>query len=102
MQPSASPLRTSWDMGSVLPSGSVGLPPRYRSDLDHADRADRTSGAAHELEREPDIEEALADHAFEIGEVLGVEDSAVSAGAMGWEGRIGVERHRHTVVDTCA
>src|SRR5215207_7566216 len=73
-----------------------------RSGLDYGDGADRAAGPAHELERQADIEEALADHAFEIGQVLRVEDAPVAAGAMRGKGRIGVEGHRVAIVDARA
>src|SRR5215211_6439328 len=73
-----------------------------RSGLDYGDGADRAAGPAHELERQADIQEALADHAFEIGEVLRVEDAPVAAGAMRWKSRLGLEGHRVAIVNARA
>src|SRR5215203_5895139 len=73
-----------------------------RSGLDYGDGADRAAGPAQELERQADIQEALADHAFEIGQVLRVEDAPVAAGAMRGKGRLGLEGHRVAIVDARA
>ena len=72
------------------------------SRFQQGDGADRAAGATDKTYRQTDVEEALTDHAFQVGEILGVDDATVSQGAMGGESRLGIDGHGGGVVDAGA